>query len=256
MQWRTKRKLTYTTIALSPLFVIAGIIYTATFFPNPTCSDGIQNQGEEGVDCGGVCERLCQAAVPSLDTVWDRAFSVSDSVYNLAAYIENPNRDLVARDVPYRFRVYDRDNILISERYGQMDILPQPAMIAFAAGVDTNGREVSRVDFSFTQVPFWEESTINEVRFDTNNRDFDASGSTPRLSVDVTNVNSRPLRDIRLAALVLDSNGQAVHVSQTLVGELDVQETDSVVFTWREPFPNKSNFYQTQIIPTAYELAN
>lgn len=256
MQWRTKRKLTYTIIALSPLLVIAGIIYVATFFPNPTCSDGIQNQGEEGVDCGGVCDRLCQAAVPSLDTVWDRAFLVSDSVYNLAAYIENPNRNLVARDVPYRFRVFDRNNILITERYGQMDILPQSAMVGLEAGVDTNGREISRVDFTFTEQPFWEEHAIDEVRFDTSNRDFDASGSTPRLSVDVTNVNTRPLRNIRLAALVLDSNGQAVHVSQTLVGELGVQETDSVVFTWRESFPNELGFYQTQIIPTAYELAN
>lgn len=256
MQWRTKRKLIYTAIFLSPLLVIAGVIYMATFFPEPTCYDGIQNQGEEGVDCGGPCERICQDTIPSVDVVWDRAFLVSDSIYNAAAFIDNPNRDLIARDVPYRFRIYDRDNILVYERYGQMDILPQPTMIAFEPGIDTSGRDVGRVDFTFTQRPFWEESAINDVRFDTANRNFDASGGTPRLTVDVTNTNTRPLQNIRLAALVLDNNGQAVHVSQTLVGQLDVQQTESVIFTWREPFSNESSFYQTQIIPTSYELPN
>jgi len=28
---------------------------TTTIIQYPTCSDGIQNQGEEGVDCGGPC---------------------------------------------------------------------------------------------------------------------------------------------------------------------------------------------------------
>ena len=31
----------------------------------PTCSDGIQNQGEEDVDCGGPCPYLCEVELPS-----------------------------------------------------------------------------------------------------------------------------------------------------------------------------------------------
>ena len=32
--------------------------------PCPTCSDGIQNQGEEGVDCGGPCPKICPKRAP------------------------------------------------------------------------------------------------------------------------------------------------------------------------------------------------
>ena len=32
--------------------------------PCPTCSDGIKNQGEEGVDCGGPCPWKCEIEVP------------------------------------------------------------------------------------------------------------------------------------------------------------------------------------------------
>lgn len=31
---------------------------------NPTCSDGLQNQGEEGVDCGDVCDNVCAPENP------------------------------------------------------------------------------------------------------------------------------------------------------------------------------------------------
>lgn len=255
MRWRTRRKLIYTSIALLPLFIIAGIIYAATFFPDPTCADGEQNQNESGIDCGGVCERICQAPLADVDVVWDRAFLVSNSIHNLAAYIENPNTDLIARDVPYVFRVYDTDNILITERRGQVDILPQPATVIFASGVNTSGREVGRTVFSFTEIPYWEEPEINEVDFAISNRRLDIA-DLPRLSLNITNENLRPFLNIQLTVLVFDSNGEAVNASQTIVDHLDVQETRSLIFTWREPFDGATDSYRTEIIPTSYELAN
>ena len=32
--------------------------------PCPTCSDMVQNQGEEGVDCGGSCPLICPVRAP------------------------------------------------------------------------------------------------------------------------------------------------------------------------------------------------
>ena len=32
----------------------------------PTCSDGIQNQGEQGIDCSGPCPRQCSVELPSI----------------------------------------------------------------------------------------------------------------------------------------------------------------------------------------------
>lgn len=254
MRWRTRRKLIYTTLALLPLFVIAAVIYTATFFPEPTCSDGVQNQNEAGVDCGGECERVCQAQTPSAEVVWDRAFRVSDDIYNVAAYIQNPNTDLVARDVPYTFRIYDQDNILITERRGEITLLPQPNTVAFAGGVKTNGRQPGRVVFEFTQPPFWQQTELQGTEFSTTNRRLQLA-DTPRLSVEVTNENTRRFENIFLTALVFDQSGEAVHASRTLIDSLDVQETAPATFTWRQPFSNAADAYQTEIVPTLYEPA-
>lgn len=253
MRWRTRRKLIYTTIALLPLVIIAAVIYAATFFPSPTCFDGVQNQNETGVDCGGECERVCQAPLGDPDVVWDRAFRVSDSIYNLTAYIENPNTGLISRSVPYVFRVYDTNNILITERRGEITLLPQSSSVAFAAGVDTDGRQPSRTVFEFTETPFWETPPFQEVRFSTADRSLDLSDS-PVLSADITNENTRAFRDITLTALVFDNSGEAVHVSQTVIDRLEVQESESVIFTWRESFSDTADSYRTEIIPTSYQL--
>lgn len=253
MQWRTKRKLTYTSLALLPLLIIAGVIYTATFFPEPTCFDGEQNGTETGVDCGGDCKRVCQADLPAVSVSWDRAFKVSGNIYNLAAYIQNPNTDLIAKDVPYVFRIYDENNILITERRGEITLLPQPTNVAFSGGVDTKGRQPGRVVFEFTEPPFWESTEITNIRFPVTDRDL-VTGSSPRLSLDITNSNQRPVSRVQLTALVFDTEDEAVHVSQTVVHNLQVQETTSAIFTWREPFPGEGSAYRTEIVPTAYTL--
>jgi hypothetical protein len=38
--------------------------------PCPSCSDGIQNQGEEGVDCGGPCPKACEIEIPESEFPW------------------------------------------------------------------------------------------------------------------------------------------------------------------------------------------
>ena len=36
----------------------------------PTCSDGIRNQGEEGIDCDGPCPWECPEEIPLLKRTW------------------------------------------------------------------------------------------------------------------------------------------------------------------------------------------
>jgi hypothetical protein len=253
MQWRTSRKLTYTLIALLPLLIVAGVIYIATFFPQPTCFDGDQNGGETGIDCGGGCLAVCQAETDEISILWDRAFHVGGDIYNLAAYIENPNTNLVAEDTPYTFRLYDKDNILITEQLGSVTLFPQSRNIVFIGGVDTNGRQPGRAVFVFTDRPFWEQSDIPDVDFPITNRRLTVDAE-PRLTFDITNNNNQPFFDVEFTGVVFTSDGEVAHVSRTVIPRLGVEETASAVFTWRQPFSAEEEIYRTEIIPTAYYL--
>lgn len=241
MHWRTRRKLYYTTAALLPLVIIAGIIYYSVFFSSPTCSDGRQNGSETGIDCGGSCQQICQENTASSTVKWAQAFRISGDIHNLSAYIQNPNVSLEAQSVPYRFRVYDQNDLLIAERRGSMDIPPQPATLAFEGGVDTEGRTVARTEFDWLETPFWRKSNVTEASFPVSNKTLSRpTSSTPRLTFDVTNPSVRTYQDLQLAAVVRDGAGRPVQVSQTEIGALPAQSTKPGVFTWRRPFPTRT----------------
>jgi Mg-chelatase subunit ChlD len=240
MHWRTRRKLSYTAIALLPLLVLAGVLYYALAFSAPTCSDGTQNGGETGVDCGGGCEQICQSNLSSVQIDWSQSFNVSDDIYNAAAYISNPNPTLEARSVPYRFRLYDKDNLLIAERRGNMLIPPQPTTVAFEPGIQTDGRMVDRTEFSFTESPFWEESERTDVRLPTANKTLSgATSSSPRLTFDVRNGSVFDYTSIQMAGIIFDGTNQPVHISQTRFDTLPTQSAKTGVLTWRKPFPTR-----------------
>ena len=57
ISWAAKKQLTYLLFAL---VAVAGLI--AAIWLNitaPSCTDGKQNQDEQGIDCGGVCAKEC-----------------------------------------------------------------------------------------------------------------------------------------------------------------------------------------------------
>ena len=95
-------------------------VFLLIFYDKPTCFDGKQNQDESGVDCGGVCEKVCSFQAVKPNIIWSRSFKVSEGIYNAIAYIENPNIRAEAFAVPYVFKIFDERNILISEKKARM----------------------------------------------------------------------------------------------------------------------------------------
>jgi len=240
MHWRIRRKFYYTIIALLPLMILAGALYYSFAFPDPTCSDGVQNGNEAGVDCGGVCEQICQSGITGARVNWSRSFLVSDDVYNAAAYIENPNSSLEAKSVPYRFRLYDRKDLLIAERRGTMLIPPQPVTVAFESGIEADGRPVARTDFSFVGEPFWEKSDRTRVRLPVANKTLlNGTSSKPRLTFDIQNKSIYDYREIDIAGVIYNGIKKPVHVSQTHFDRLEGQSSKPGVYTWRRQLPTK-----------------
>jgi hypothetical protein len=56
-RYKVKTLVSYKDVTEEASFIFQ--VGQATVIQNPTCSDGITNQGEEGIDCGGPCETEC-----------------------------------------------------------------------------------------------------------------------------------------------------------------------------------------------------
>jgi hypothetical protein len=96
------------------LLVVTGIHFL--FFRSPaSCFDNIQNQGEQGVDCGGPCAKVC---IPStiqpisvLGTV--HVFSPTTGHVTVLAQLENANSDFGASSFNYVVTLYGLDDMTV-----------------------------------------------------------------------------------------------------------------------------------------------
>ena len=155
--WATKRRWSYISIISIVIIVLIVIPGFFTFYKAPTCFDGIPNQGEQGVDCGGPCQVLCQTAFIPAKVIWADSEMVAPGTYNEAAYIENPNINGAAVDVPYTFSMFDEQGVLISNNSGTVTIPANRNTLAFVGSVKTGTRVPAKngVTFKFNTPPKW-----------------------------------------------------------------------------------------------------
>lgn len=86
---------------------VAGLFYLAFFKAPVSCMDGKQNQGEEGVDCGGPCRAFClpQSLVPPSPLGTPQVFQPTPTLLAVLAELKNPNATAGATEVPYAITV-------------------------------------------------------------------------------------------------------------------------------------------------------
>lgn len=237
MSWASRRKTAYATgVFLFFAILIGGPLAYWYFSIPPTCSDGIQNQGEHGVDRGGPCPLLDDDALTPPGLLWTRSFRVRDGLYSAVAYIQNPNPEAGVRAVRYMFRFYDERNVIVTEREGLTYIMPGSVTAVFEGGIETGSRVVAHTYFEFLQPPQWERLSNTSSVLDIQNTQISDTATIPRLTATVENTSVKELRDIKLVAIISDPAGNAFSASQTALTLLSPGQKEEVIFTWPAPF--------------------
>lgn len=238
MPWAVRRRILYLLgVFLFLAAVIGGPIAYLILSQPPTCSDGVQNQGETSVDRGGPCALLDATALQPSAVLWARSFKVRDGSYNVAAYIENPNEQAGATTTPYLFELYDANNILIAERAGTTYIMPGRVTPVFEGDIDTGNRIATRALFRLTSSPRWAQMYDPARAVAVSDITAENSATAPRVSAQVRNTAVAPLFDIGFIAVVFDTAGNAYAASATKISRLEAGAITQIVFTWPSPFP-------------------
>lgn len=126
---RIFRKLLFGGVFLFFVAWMSYFVYQAYFPTLPTCNDNVQNQGEEGIDCGLVCENECPPAPPPentkpIEVVWAKVFYSNIGTYDLGAKIKNPNLLWGVAEFKYDFIARDSNDAVVIEKSGTSYILP------------------------------------------------------------------------------------------------------------------------------------
>ncbi|MDD9868251.1 MAG: hypothetical protein OXU73_02905 [Candidatus Campbellbacteria bacterium] len=234
--WAFRRKLIINSIIFI-VFVIIFVLFVLWWrYEPPTCQDGLQNQDELGVDCGGICGSICPFESVSPTVLWTRVFHSNDT-YQIVSYIRNTNTDLTARDAKYDIALFDRNNVKINPLSGTVTLLPSSITPVFISMRIEEGDDIpNRAFLEFTDGIEWSRSTVDEkeTKLRIINERLVLDEETPRVEGEVENLSLNPIRNIDFFATVFDEEGNAIAASRYFIKRIAQRERKDLIFQWRE----------------------
>jgi len=248
LSWKSKKQLTYFSLALGIILFLFGTLALLIYrqFSGGDCFDGKRNQKEEGVDCGGICDP-CPFNLKGPVIIWTRFFKESDEKnnYDIAAMIYNSNYNWASGEINYAVKLFDKENILITERYGKTFLNPGEQVLIFENSLPAIKATPYMAVIEINRITNWKYLKEPPPRFAVVKKKFDKSSST--LEVEIKNDNAFDLNNVFVNVVLSDKNGNAFAVSSTKIDFMATQETESAFFTWQKTFEEEPS--KIEIMP-------
>lgn len=209
-----KKQLIISLVYLVIFTVIAGGGYLIFYSP-ATCFDQKQNQGEEGVDCGGPCA-VCQEELSKPAILWTKVFPVEENLYDLAAEIENKNINYGTGVLTYTFKIYDSQNNLILEKRGRSYVMPREKkyIVEAVSLAKIPGRAV----LEFSDIQWQKFKSVEELKLPIFEQSLDMRGKngySVYAQGTVYNQTRFDLSTIDINVVVYDQKNNPVAVNKT-----------------------------------------
>ncbi len=239
ISWASKRRVIYFVGLAFIIASFAGVPIFLYLKQPPTCTDGKQNGGELGIDCGGNCFELCAEQMGDLLIHWSRSFEVSDGVYDTIALVENPNIRAGLAELVYKFKLYDANNILVEEKFGKTFVNPKEQFIVFESNINAGQRIPKRTFMELFEDYTWSKPQIalSDIPvLSVQNQHMENLDTRPRLRASIVNNSPFPAYDVEVIAVLFDINDNAIGVSSTIVDVIEQYGSEEITLTWKEPF--------------------
>jgi hypothetical protein len=247
-----QRSLKKMTIILVIVGFISAVVYFLTRPEPDPCFDGVKNGYEEGIDCGGLCDRACAipdrpAGVEAIKINWVKLVPDGNNTYDFVANLSNANKDWGAESVDYVFTYYDAGGKELGTKQGTASISPrgdnEKNSVKYIIENDVNSS--ARIDkvaltlsnYRWQQIADAQELFYrNEFSVDVVNRNFAVDDQTKIYMGTGTTKNSSKYDfvNVYIAMVVYGRNGDVLAVARTN------QKTVGAGHGWgfAVPFPN------------------
>jgi len=236
LSWSEKKKIQYSIgffvifllLVSYPVYSIINLFFSDT----PTCFDGIQNQDERNVDCGGICAQMCASDTQDLVIEWKKIFPLSPGLYDLAAKINNQNDNADIKSFKYIFRVYDDQDNLLFEREGVDYAKAGESFLVFEPDVLLNNKKPYRSEFEILPPIKWVASEVVSNFIRPRKKILTHSDAHTRLDVLLENTSFDTLSDTNVLTVISDIKKNPIGVSKTYIQSFPPGTELSVIFTW------------------------
>jgi len=211
-----------------------------------SCIDKIQNQNEEGVDCGGVCPACMNIEAQDIVTKEQGFLNTGQNGnYDLYAKINNPNTQVGSKKFEYEFILYDQSGNQVAQRNGTGFILPSEDKYLVVNNVPS-ASEPSKMDFRIKSVDWVEfNSYYEKPQLKMINRTYNEIQSGVSFAEAkglLKNESPYDFNEIKISVVLRDENGKVVALNSTEMKTVKSGEEREFKVSWPNRFSgNVSN---------------
>lgn len=237
MSWASRRQFIILFILGAVAVSFFVIISITVFYKSPSCSDGIQNQNEDGVDCGGVCSYLCTENVRPPTVLFTKVIPNIGGRTDVISLVENINANSAAKDVPYKITLYGSGKVFVQEVTGTVDIPPASIVPVFVSGISSGNQKSVQAFLTIDPLsPKWFTKKASQIKPIVSNTAIGGTEEAPRIDAVITNSSLDTLSDMPVVVLVRDDSGEVIAASSTIVPLIRAQGQATATFTWNRAF--------------------
>jgi len=243
-QDKYKRKRTIIIAIFVAIFLLFIFLIYSWLAPKATCTDGKQNQNEEGIDCGGVCAKKCVKITAQDLTAQESGFVASGAVnkYDLYGRVSNPNNVFGSSKFQYEFKVKDSAGQVIATRQGIGYVLPGESKYIVENNIETDVTP-SSVEFNITN-PVWVEfmDSYEKPQLKVVNKQYDQISSGVGFSEAIGLMKNESPFDfnlIKLDIILKDAQDKVIALNSTEMRTVKSGENRDFKALWLNRFPGE-----------------
>ena len=237
---RIKKRIKVSLVYFSLILVLGAVIYFIVS-PNPSCQDGVQNQNEQGVDCGGPCFPCISEKTPEdLDILSAEVVHDVDNKYDVAIDVKNLNEIFGASNVSFRIVLEDSSGAeIVNREVKNYFILPKEEKYFIVQGLLAD-LSPSLVKIDIEDVTWEKFSQYEEPRLTILNTSYTENpneGGFSKITGTLVNKSGIDFETVKVNAVLLNENGKLLATNYQILNTIRADEQRDFVMFFPHEFP-------------------
>lgn len=248
-------------IIIAFIFLLIVTAITAGFYlifrsqAEATCEDGIRNQGEEKIDCGGPCIP-CEKEREPLEVVYEKIISTSENNYDIVAEVENINSNWGAKSVGYQLDIYNGNNENIFSKQGTFYILPQENKYVVDSKIFLE-QTPEKMEFKIINTSWQKPSGFRELALRVRDKKIQTGeGVQNRISGVVNNSTNYDLGKVEIVGIILSTDNEIIAAGKTEVNTLIRNENRYFEINWPHIISQEIGSYDMKAYTDIFSTEN
>jgi len=201
--------------------------------PEATCFDGIKNQGEEKIDCGGPC-LPCEKQKEPIAILKQKIISMPDNNFDFVAEVSNPNEIWGARSVGYVLNIFNQENEVVFSKEASFYILPQEKKYIVEPKIALS-EPPQKFELVITSTNWQRLDGFRDLALRIRDKKIQFDDYT-RISGTVSNNTSYDFDKVELVGLIFDQSKEIIAAGKTDVRTLLRGENRYFEIRWPKAF--------------------